>query len=98
MKIYRISQQTKTYTVAISKAYFRKEFWPITLGHDIFEQLEVEASNRQEAAQKAWELKKDDWEQKMLPASRLGRKVSLYVDDPGSVMQGLLTRLPPVRI
>ena len=99
MRIYKTAKST-TYTVAISKFYFSREFWPTNehLGSDIYELIKVKAENRTDAAQQVWASKQGEWEPKMIPPSKLGRKVSLYVDDPTGVSQGTLTRLPPVRV
>lgn len=85
----------RVYKVGISKYYFPY----IETFHDCYEVVRVRASSRTEAAKKAWSENGARWLQKMKPnTSRLGRKVSLHVNEPRAGVGGLLGRLATITV
>ncbi len=83
------------YTVGVHKAYFPKELHPKGIGEEYLEVHKVAAKNRQEAADKVWAEHGERLLKMMLPANRLGRKVSLHVNEPRAGVGGKLGRLRP---
>ncbi len=51
----------RTHTVFISKSYFPKELHPKGIGKEAFEQVQVKAKTRTEAAQNVWAQHGDRW-------------------------------------
>ena len=97
----KISSQNR-YTVGISKSYFPKETWPAELTKGIakeyFEVVNITATNRTEAAQKAWQDHGDRWLSLMGPPQASRRKVSLHVNEPKAGVGGKLGRLVPIEV
>ena len=86
----------KFYTVAIDKMYFRRDLWPKEInGTSIMYLVTVLAESRTDAAQKAWKKYSAEWRKEFTP---FVMRVSLYVNEPNSIMQGTLTRLSPISL
>ncbi len=87
----------KMFHVYISKAYFPIGSQPAKYKYtEIWDELDVPASSRTEAAQKAWQLKGEEWLQRMNSKVTTVRKVSLHVNDP--ISKTLATRLIPILV
>jgi hypothetical protein len=87
------------YFVYIHKSYFPKEIQPKDIAKEDFEQWNVVAASRQEAAKKIWAK-----EGKRLLGlmgqkhTKLPRKVSLYVGEPSAGVGGYAGRLPAILV
>jgi len=86
------------YKVAIAKAYFPKGTWPEDKICEFVDVVEIDATSRTEAAKEAWEIKSDEWLNKMNPRQTTRRVVSLHVNDPKAGVGGHAERLRPIRV
>jgi len=88
----------KTWRVYLDKVYAAPEDRPKGMTR-VLAETEVKARTREDAARKAWKLKRDKW----LPLctlnsrSRLQKRISLNVGEKGSV-SGNASRLTPIRV
>lgn len=87
------------YHVGISKVYFPKELHSKRIGEEFYEVWSnIKADSRSEAAYEVWRIYGNQLLEKMIPANKLGRKVSLHVDSPKAGVGGKLGRLIPVLV
>jgi len=98
LKLSKIEEKQKLYTVGISKLYFPKELWPKGKVEEWYEVIKVKAFTPSEAAQKAWNANGDKWLSLMGSPKASKRKVSLHSNEPSAGVGGKLGRGSPIEV
>jgi len=90
--------EEKTWRVYLDKAYAAPEDRPKGVT-SVLAETYVKAKTREEAAQKAWREKRNEWLKLCTfdSGSKLPRRISLFVGEKGSVT-GAASRLTPIRV